>query len=168
MNQHIEPSRMCGSDTANPPEQAMEEQHQFEHAERLNLADVICDESLSVHRLSRFAIRLHEISADVEVFDLDQVFATPSAKAAIKRAYLTPLFLVEQYARHYTNGVFRPVTRGNDKGRFILDPLASNYVRQLGDGSVLIVKGATIKVDGHATRTLTISCGDLSSAGEAA
>ena len=168
MNQQIESTTLSGNETATPPEQTAATHQQFARTERLDLSHSMRDKSLSLHGLSRCAITLQQLSADVHVFDLDHVYATTSAKTAIERAYLTALYLVEQYARHYMKAVFRPVTRGNDKGCLILDESASKYVHPLGDGSTLIVKGATIKLDGHTTRTLTISCGDATGAGGAA
>lgn len=127
---------------------------------RLDLSDAIKDESLSIHQLACMHIHGGEAAAEVHVFDLEQVFAHPTAKLAIKRAYISPLFLVEAFAQNYHNRLLRKLTRGNEKGLFVLDPAASTYVHRLRDGAELVVQAETVEVEGTFIRRLTITCRD--------
>lgn len=130
----------------------------WNRAERADLSDAIQDTTLSLHPLAELALYQHGLCAQMKVFDLSQVQVTPAAKSATKHAYLTELYLIEQYARHYVDALLRTVTRGKDKGLLVLDPKASTYVHCLRDGNELIVQGDTIEVNGAYTRRLTISC----------
>ena len=119
-------------------------------ADRADFSDTMQDTTLSLHQ--------YGLCAHMTVFDLSQVHVTQAAKSATKHAYLTELYLIEQYARHYVDALFRTVNRGNDKGLLILNPEASTYVHRLSSGNELIVQGETVEVDGTYTRRLTISC----------
>ncbi|HRK37285.1 MAG TPA: hypothetical protein PK347_02760 [Burkholderiaceae bacterium] len=125
--------------------------------ERLDLSKAINDESLSIHQLACMQIHAGETVAQVRVFDLEHVFAHPTAKLAIKRAYISPLFLIEAFAQNYRDHLLRKLTRGNDKGLFVLDPAASTYVHRLRDGTDLVVQAETVEVGGTYTRRLTIT-----------
>lgn len=128
--------------------------------ERLDLSKAIQDESLSIHQLASMQIHSGEAVAQVRVFDFEHVFAHQTAKLAIKRAYITALFLIEAFAQHYHEHLQRKLTRGNEKGLFVLDPKASTYVHRLRDGTELVVQAETVEVEGTCTRRLTITCRD--------
>lgn len=128
--------------------------------ERLDLSKAIHDESLSVHQLAYMHIHAGEAVAQVRVFDFEHVYAHPTAKLTIKRAYISPLFLVEAFAQNYQEHLLRKLTRGNEKGLFVLDPAASTYVHRLRDGTELVVQAETVEVEGTYTRRLTITCRD--------
>jgi hypothetical protein len=127
-------------------------------ADRADFSDTMQDTTLSLHQLAQQPFHQHGLCAYMTVFDLSQVHVTQAAKSATKHAYLTELYLIEQYARHYVDALFRTVNRGNDKGLLILNPEASTYVHRLSSGNELIVQGETVEVDGTYTRRLTISC----------
>ena len=127
-------------------------------AKRADLSDTIQDTTLSLHLLAELGIHQHGLCAQIKVFDLSQVQVTPAAKSATRHAYLTELYLIEQYARHYADALLRTVTRGKDKGLLILNPDASTYVHRLRDGNDLVVQGETIEINDTYTRRLTISC----------
>jgi hypothetical protein len=126
--------------------------------ERLDLSNANHDKSLSIHQLAILPIERSEAIGHVRVFDFEHVYVHPTAKVAIKKAYITPLFLVEAFARNYRDSLLRKLTRGNDKGLLILNPEASTYVHRLSNGNELIVQGETVEVNGTYTRRLTISC----------
>lgn len=127
-------------------------------AERADFSDTMQDTTLSLHLLAQQPLHQHGLCAQIKVFDLSEVQVTPAAKSATKHAYLTELYLIEQYARHYVDSLLRTVNRGKDKGLLILNPEASTYVHRLSSGNELIVQGETVEVDGGYTRRLTISC----------
>lgn len=126
--------------------------------ERLDLSQKIQDKSLSIHPLAIMPIQRSEVVGQVCVFDLEHVDVHPMAKTAIKNAYITALFLVEAFAQNYRDHLLRKLTRGNEKGLFVLDPEASTYIHRLRDGTDLVVNGETVEVDGTFTRRLTITC----------
>lgn len=128
--------------------------------ERLDLSKTIQDESLSIHQLASMQIHGGEAVAQVCVFNLEHVFAHPTAKLAIKRAYISPLFLIEAFAQNYQEHLMRKLTRGNEKGLFVLDPKASTYLHRLRDGTELVVQAESVEVEGTYTRRLTITCHD--------
>lgn len=129
-------------------------------AERADFSDTMQDTTLSLHKLAHQALHQHGLCAQMKVFDLSQVVVTPAAKSATKHAYLTELYLIEQYARNYADSLLRTVTRGKDKGLVIVNPEASTYVHRLSSGNELIVQGETVEINGTYTRRLTISCRD--------
>ncbi len=126
--------------------------------EPLDMSDAIRDKSLSIHQLGSLSVHSGEAVGHVRVFDLERVYAHPASKAAIKNAYITPLFLIEAFAQNYRGHLLRKLTRGNDKGLLVLDPKVSTYVHRLSDGSELVVQGETVEVEGTFTRRLTITC----------
>jgi hypothetical protein len=126
--------------------------------EHVDLSSMMQDSTLPLHQQAVHRFQQQGVCAEIRVFDLSQVHATPAASAAVKRAFLTPPYLIEQYARHYVSALFRAATRGNDKGKLILDPEASTYVHRLSNGNELVVQGETVEVDGAFTRRLTIAC----------
>lgn len=136
------------------------ENHRFNNVERVDLTEAKKDTTLSLSKYGQRYVHHDGLLAQVGVYDLDQVFATATALAAIKSGYLTVPYLIELYADNYVDKLFRKATRGNDKGKLILDPEASTFVHQLRDGNELIVKGETVEVNGTYTRRLTISCRD--------
>ena len=101
--------------------------------ERLDLSEANRDKSLSIHQLGSLSIHRGEAVGHMYVFDLEHVYAHPVAKIAIKNAYITPLFLIEAFAQNYRDHLLRKVTRGNDKGLYVLDPAISTYVHRLSD-----------------------------------
>lgn len=129
----------------------------LKHTEHVDLSSTIKDSTLSLYQQQKHTFQNHYLCAQIQVFDLSQVHATPDALSAIKRAFLTEPYLIELYALHYVGTLFRAATRGNDKGLLILDPSASTYEHRLRDGSKLVVQGETIDFDGSYTRRLTIS-----------
>lgn len=77
-------------------------------------------------------------------------------------------YLIELYANNYVETFFRKATRGNDKGKLILDPTASTFVHRLRDGSKLVVHGETVEAGGTCTRRLTITCREEQTRGDQA
>ena len=128
------------------------------NAVRVDLTETKQDTTLSLAKRRQRYIHQNELLAHIGVYDLDQVFATDTALAAIKSGFLTVPYLIELYADNYVDKLFRKATRGNDKGKLILDPEASTFVHHLRDGNELIVQGETVEVNGTYTRRLTISC----------
>jgi hypothetical protein len=143
------------------------EKNALNGAQRVDLTEIMQDASLSLNPLAQQDIRLAELAAKVKVYDPDEVFATDAALSAIKRAYLTVPYLIQLYANNYVEKLFRVATRGNDKGRLILDSSASTYLHKLNNGGALVVQGETVEVDGALTRRLTVSCCDEQTQGGA-
>lgn len=135
--------------------------------DRLDLSAEKRDESLSIKRLANLSIQQGEVVAKIRVFDFEQVYLHQNAKSEIKNAYITPLYLIEAYARNYGIKLLRKLTRGNDKGLYVLDPTASTYVHRLSNDSELIVQGESVEFEGKYTRRLIISCRKLQSQGGA-
>lgn len=131
-----------------------------QHTEHVDLSETKRDSTLSLNKHGQYRVCHDGLLAQIEVYDLDQVFATAQALLAIKTGYLTVPYLVELYANNYVKKVFRMATRGNDKGKLILDPTASTFIHCLRDGTELVVEAKTIEVDEKQTRRLTISCRD--------
>lgn len=124
---------------------------------RLDLSEAIANTSMPLHDLANMQVDGAEAVFTAIVFDLRQIYIDDDARLAIKNAHVTPLFLVEAAARNTHEKLLRTLTRGNDKGLWVLDPAASTYVHRLSNGSELVVKGATVKVEGAYTRQLTIT-----------
>lgn len=135
-------------------------QSNIDDFDRLDLSTVIRDESLSIKRLANLSIHQGEVVGNIRVFDFDQVYIHQNAKSEIKNAYITPLYLIEAYARNNGIKLLRKLSRGNDKGLYVLDSTASTYVHLLNNGRELIVQGENLEIDGKYTRRLTISCRD--------
>jgi hypothetical protein len=136
-------------------------------AQRVDLTEIIQDPALSLNKLSHHTIHHDEMIALVDVFDPKEVYVSPAALMEIKRAYLTVPCLIQEYANNYVEKLFRKATRSNDKGKFILDPLASTYTHSLRGGGALVVHGVTVKNGEQFTRRLTIHFDEKMSKGEA-
>jgi hypothetical protein len=137
-------------------------------AKRVDLTETMQDASLCLSLQAQHDILLAALVANVTVYDLDEVLATDAALLAIKRAYLTVPYVIQLYANNYVEKLFRVATRGNDKGRLILDPSASEYTHSLKCGSALVVQGETIKKGEHFTRRLVVSLKSAVNAGVSA
>ena len=132
---------------------------------RFDLSDAVSNTSMPLHQLANMQVDCAEAVFKVTVFDLKQIYIHDDASLAITNAHITPLFLVEAAARNTHEKLLRVLTRGNDKGLYVLDSKASTYVHRLSDGSELVVQGETVEVEGAYTRQLTITCRNESALG---
>jgi hypothetical protein len=126
-------------------------------AQLVDLTETMEDASMSLNLQAQHDIHLAELVANVKVYDPKEVFATDAALSAIKRAYLTVPYLIQQYANNYVEKLFRVATRGNDKGRLILDSSASTYLHKLNNGGALVVQAETVDKNGQYARRLIIA-----------
>ncbi len=123
----------------------------------LDLSEVFEDTSNGLHRLTLMQVQNTELVAEIRVFDLKHVYASADALTEIKRAHLTPPFFVEAFALHYRKSLLRVLTRGNEKGRSVLDPTASTYEHPIASGGALVVNAETVEHEGQYIRRLTIT-----------
>jgi hypothetical protein len=125
--------------------------------QRLDLSEASADKSLDIHKLAFIGLHTPEALAQVRVFDLENVLASDVALREIDRVYIKPLFLIEAFARHYRESLLRVLTRGNEKGRSVLDPTASTYEHPIASGGALVVNAETVEHEGQYIRRLTIT-----------
>jgi hypothetical protein len=143
-------------DTAADAVSANDVSHSTE-LQHLDFSEAIADNSLDIHKRAVMHMQVAEALANIRVFDLENMHASDDALREIKRAHLMPLFLVEAFARHYCETLLRELTRGNERGRMILDPDASTYMHPIASGGALVVRAETVENDGQFTRRLTIT-----------
>jgi hypothetical protein len=125
--------------------------------QKLDLSHALNDSSLSIHKLAVMSVNCAELVGEFRVFDSQTVNVSPDALRAIEQSYLTPLFVIEAFALNYRKKLLRKLTRGNEKGRMILEPIASSYEHPIASGGALVVRAETVENDGQFTRRLTIT-----------
>ncbi len=125
---------------------------------RLDLSAIIADESLSLHKSLRTRIATDGLFASVKVIDLEHVYLSDEAEAALKRCYLTAPYLLDKFGKHYKESIIGTVTRGNLKGAKYINPEANEYVHPTDGGIDIVVAGKCVELDNRTTRQVHITC----------
>ncbi|KJA09212.1 hypothetical protein RP29_17835 [Acidovorax temperans] len=127
--------------------------------EKVDLQPLVADKTLSIHKRSELAIDQPEFRLQIQVFDLAYVYITAKAKAALRRCYLTPAFLLDKFGAHYAQTLLTVGTRGKLKGVTYLNPDANVYRHDTDNGLEIIVSGVSGEREGKTVREVHITCG---------
>lgn len=125
---------------------------------RLDLSAIKTDKSLSLHKSLKTRIAFDGLVANLIVIDLDQVFMSDEAEAALKRCYLTAPYLLDKFGKHYKENIMATATRGNLKGAKYINAAANEYVHPTDGGIDIVVAGKCVEHDNRTTRQIHISC----------
>ena len=136
--------------------------------EKVDLQPLIADKTLSIHMRSELAIDQPEFRLHIQVFDLAHVYITAEAKAALRRCYLTPAFLLDKFGAHYAQTLLTVGTRGKLKGVTYLNPEANVYRHGTDNGLEIIVSGVCGEREGKTVREVHITCGPRTTQSELA
>lgn len=132
-----------------------------------DLSAIKADKSLSLHKSLKTRIAFDGLVANLIVIDLDQVFMSDEAEAALKRCYLTAPYLLDKFGKHYKENIMATATRGNLKGAKYINAAANEYVHPTDGGIDIVVTGKCVEVDGTKARQIHITCSEQTSASSA-
>ena len=125
---------------------------------RLDLSEIISDESLSLHQSLKTRIAFDGLFANVKVIDPEQVYMSEEAEAALKRSYLTAPYLLDKFGKHYKENIVAVATSGKLKGMKYINSEANEYVHAPDDGIDVVVAGKCVESVGKKTRQIHITC----------
>ena len=125
---------------------------------RLDLSTIKADKSLSLHKSLKTRIAFDGMVANVMVIDLDQVYVSDEAVAALARCYLTAPYLLDKFGKHYKENIMATATRGNLKGAKYINAAANEYVHSTDGGIDIVVAGKCVELDTRSTRQIHITC----------
>ena len=123
----------------------------------LDLSAIKTDKSLSLHKSLKTRIAFDGMVANVMVIDLDQVYMSEDAEAALKRCYLTAPYLLDKFGKHYKENLMVTATRGNLKGAKYINAAANEYVHPTDGGIDIVVAGKCVEIDNRSTRQIHIT-----------
>lgn len=123
-----------------------------------DLSAIKADKSLSLHKSLKTRIAFDGLVANVLVIDLDQVYLSDEAEAALKRCYLTAPYLLDKFGKHYKESIIATATRGNLKGAKYINPEANECVHPVDGGIDIVVAGKCVELDNRTTRQVHITC----------
>ena len=123
-----------------------------------DLSAIKADKTLSLHKSLKTRIALDGIVANVMVIDLDHVYVSEDAEAALKRCYLTAPYLLDKFGKHYKENIMATATRGNLKGAKYINAAANELVHPIDDGIDIVVAGKCVEIDNRSTRQIHITC----------
>ena len=123
-----------------------------------DLSAIKAEKSLSLHKSLKTRIALDGIVANVMVIDLDHVYVSEDAEAALKRCYLTAPYLLDKFGKHYKESIIATATRGNLKGAKYINAAANELVHPIDDGIDIVVAGKCVEIDNRSTRQIHITC----------
>jgi hypothetical protein len=123
-----------------------------------DLTAIKADKSLSLHKSLKTRIAFDGLVANLIVIDLDQVFMSDEAEAALKRCYLTAPYLLDKFGKHYKENIMATATRGNLKGAKYINATANEYVHPTDGGLDIVVAGKCVEIDNRSTRQIHITC----------
>ncbi len=124
----------------------------------LDLSAIKTDKSLSLHKSLKTRIAFDGMVANVMVIDLDQVYMSEDAEAALKRCYLTAPYLLDKFGKHYKENIMATATRGNLKGAKYINAAANEYIHPTDGGFDILVAGKCVEIDNRSTRQIQITC----------
>jgi hypothetical protein len=124
----------------------------------LDLSAIKTDKSLSLHKSLKTRIAFDGLVANVMVIDLDQVYMSDEAEAALKSCYLTAPYLLDKFGKHYKENIMATATRGNLKGAKYINATANEYVHPTDGGIDIVVAGKCVEIDNRSTRQIHITC----------
>lgn len=125
---------------------------------RLDLSAIKADKSLSLHKLLKTRFHSDSFVANVMVINLDHVYISDEATAALARCYLTAPYLLDRFGNHYLKNIMATATRGNLKGLNYIDPEANTFIHESDDDMDIVVSGKCVEVDGQNLRQIHITC----------
>lgn len=123
-----------------------------------DLSAIKADESMSLHKSLKTRIAFDGLFANVKVIDLDHVYISDEAEAALKRCYLTAPYLLDKFGKHYKQSIMATATRGNLKGAKYINAAANEYVHPTDGGIDIVVAGKCVDLDNRSTRQIHITC----------
>lgn len=123
----------------------------------LDLSAIKTDKSLSLHKSLKTRIAFDGMVANVMVIDLDQVYMSDDAEAALKRCYLTAPYLLDKFGKHYKENIMATATRGNLKGVKYINAAANEFVHPADGGIDIVVAGKCVEIDNRSTRQIHIT-----------
>lgn len=124
----------------------------------LDLSAIKTDKSLSLHKSLKTCIAFDGMVANVMVIDLDQVYMSDDAEAALKRCYLTAPYLLDKFGKHYKENIMATATRGNLKGAKYINAEANEYAHPTDGDIDIVVAGKCVELDNRSTRQIHITC----------
>lgn len=124
----------------------------------LDLSAIKTDKSLSLHKSLKTRIAFDGMVANVMVIDLDQVYMSKDAEAALKRCYLTAPYLLDKFGKHYKENILATATRRNLKGAKYINAAANEYVHPTDGDIDLVVAGKCVELDNRSIRQIHITC----------
>jgi hypothetical protein len=125
---------------------------------RLDLSAIKADRSLSLHKVLKPIVTYDSIMAHITAIDLDHVYMSDEASAALSRSYLTPEFVIDKFGNYYKKNIVAVVTSGKLKGMKYINSAANEYVHATDDGIDIVVSGKCVEQDGKKTRQIHITC----------
>lgn len=131
-----------------------------QNMKRLDLSAIKADKSLSLHKLLTTRIDTDNFIANVTVINLDHVYMSDEAAAALTRSYLTAPYLLDRFGSHYLKNIMATATRGNLKGVNYIDPEANTFIHETDSDMHIVVSGKCIEVDGQNFRQIHITCAE--------
>lgn len=127
---------------------------------RLDLSAIKADDLLSLHKRLTTRIDTDSFNANVMVINLDHVYMSDEAAAALARCYLTAPYLLDRFASHYLKNIMATATRGKLKGVNYIDPEANTFIHETDGDMHIVVSGKCIEVDGQNLRQIHITCAE--------
>lgn len=124
----------------------------------LDMSAIKADPSLPLHKQLKTRITHDSISALITVIDLDHVYLSDEAGAALSRNYLMPAFLIDKFGSHYKKKIVAVATSGKLKGMKYINSEANEYAHATDDGIDIVVTGKCVELNGKKTRQLHITC----------
>ena len=125
---------------------------------KIDLSAIKDDKSSSLHKSLKTRIAVDGLLANVIVIDLDQVYLSDEAEAALKFCYLSAPYLLDKFGSHYKMNLVATVTRGSLKGETYINPEANKYVHSTGKEVDILVAGKCVEIDNRITRQIHITC----------
>ena len=125
---------------------------------RLDLSAIKADNSRALHKLLKTHITHDNIMAHITVIDLDYVYMSDEAAAALSRSYLMPAFLIDKFGSLYKKNIVAVATSGKLKGMKYINSDANEYAHATDDGIDIVVAGKCVVLDGKKTRQIHITC----------
>ncbi|WP_367848901.1 hypothetical protein [Rhodoferax sp. WC2427] len=125
---------------------------------KIDLGAIKDDKSSSLHKSLKTRIAVDGLVANVIVIDLDQVYLSDEAEAALKCCYLSAPYLLDKFGGHYKKNLMATVTRGNLKGEKYINTEANEYVHSTDTGVDILVVGKCVELDNRIARQIHITC----------
>ena len=127
-------------------------------SQRIDLSVIQADTSLSLHKLLKHRIVLDTLLGIASVIDLEHVYQSGEAEAALKRCYLTVPYLLDKFGNHYKQTIMGTATSGKLKGMKYINAKANEYVHPTDGGFDIVVTGKCAELEGEKTRQIHLTC----------
>lgn len=126
--------------------------------QRIDLSTIQADTSLSLHKLLKTRIAFDTLMAIATVIDLEHVYQSDKAEAALKRCYLTVPYLLDKFGNHYKKSIMGTATSGKLKGMKYINAEANEYLHPTDGGYDIVVTGKSVQLGSVMTRQIYITC----------